>query len=135
LRHPVRAIREPFGTASLEGNCVGTGGTKVEAEGSLTSKKYVSQRPHRLYRKRNEEFGTSGCEGTVAKPTVPKGKLCVYTAVEEVGSVSIFMELRAPDNTTDAYGTTDAVLVGGFYEPGAKAAHIESWGSWAVTAP
>jgi hypothetical protein len=84
-----------------------------------------------------EEFGTSGCTGTVGEPTAPPGILCVYTAFEEFEHASGgFIEARSADGAFEAYGTSGAILHGAELEGSENvASRIESWGSWAVTAP
>jgi hypothetical protein len=82
----------------------------------------------------NEEFGSSGCEGTASEPTAPPGVLCVYTAIEEpVGTTA--PEPRSFQEgfmSFGSYGTSGAFLSGGFI-PDETVANI--WGTWAVTAP
>jgi hypothetical protein len=80
-----------------------------------------------------EEFGTSGCEGTVSEPTAPPGVLCVYTAWEsEAGA----LEPRLVDGTFAAYDRTGAILFGPFLNGEREApVGIEMYGAWAVTAP
>lgn len=84
-----------------------------------------------------EKFGTSGCTGTVAKPTAPKGKLCVYTAFESFEHASGgFIEPRSFEGGFGAASVSGALLSGAFLEgTTAEPAHVESWGTWAVTAP
>ena len=85
----------------------------------------------------NEEFGTSGCTGTVAEPTAPEGTLCVYTGSEElVGAATPIRELRSADGQLKRYGVSGAILVGASLEGEAEAtAKVLASGSWAVTAP
>ncbi len=86
----------------------------------------------------NEEFGTSGCTGTVGTPTAPAGKLCVYTAEEERVLVQGFINNvhEAGLATLETFGKSGAVLDGVQFEgePSAPARILAS-GSWAVTAP
>jgi len=86
----------------------------------------------------NEDFGTSGCEGSVAEPTAPSGKLCVYTGGEtlEKAAGATYQVQALEVLTTSKYAATGAVLrapflIGSPEEP----ASIEASGSWAVTAP
>ena len=86
-----------------------------------------------------EEFGTSGCKGTAAEPTAPAGKLCVYTAYEFSEHAEGVFEPRSFEGDFGAASVSGAVLSGPFLlgnlknleEPGI----VESWGTWAVTAP
>lgn len=77
------------------------------------------------------------CKGTVAKPTAPKGVLCVYTAFENlVNATGGFIEPRSFSGDFGAYSVSGAVLSGAFIEGSAASpAKIESYGSFAVTAP
>jgi hypothetical protein len=79
--------------------------------------------------------GTGGCTGGIAKPTAPKGILCVYTASEEYENV-IGEQLNAnlrPAIVEEGYGSSGAFLAGfGGFEPSSFA---EGRGTWAVTAP
>jgi hypothetical protein len=89
----------------------------------------------------DEEFGTSGCSGTVANPTAPPGKLCVYTAFEgAVINLTVLKAVSSPDNQVKkAYGVSGALLFVALLEPTTEEpfepGYIEAWGSWAVTAP
>jgi hypothetical protein len=97
-----------------------------------------------------EEFGDSGCEGTLAEPSAPAGELCVYMAEEQ----SEFAEPQTPDSPSiwhaDAplgpfsqrqFGPQGAVLAGPYLYgstviSGSEGpAKLEAYGSWAVTAP
>jgi hypothetical protein len=83
-----------------------------------------------------KEFGSSGCTGSVAKPTAPKGVLCVYTGLEVLENAHMqFPTVRLPNSNGEAgYGTSGAVLWG--IEPeGGGPAIAEVQGTWAVTAP
>jgi hypothetical protein len=85
-----------------------------------------------------EEFGTSGCTGSVEVPTAPAGKLCVYAKVEQYKHASAVNGVRVLEvgNTHHGYGKTGAVLGGISFEgeEGAPARAILA-GTWAVTAP
>jgi hypothetical protein len=81
-----------------------------------------------------------GCKGSVAKPTAPAGKLCVYTAYENIENSPVtpvgFIEPRSFEGGFGAYSTSGAALSGPYVEGSAKEpAKIESYGAWAVTAP
>jgi hypothetical protein len=98
----------------------------------------------RASRTANHEFGSSGCTGSVAVPTAPPGKLCVYTAKEvaEVesppGSEEEGFDWQpqswngGPNPVEHSYGTTGAYLAGIQIPIGLP---VISWGTWAVTAP
>jgi hypothetical protein len=79
----------------------------------------------------------TGCEGTVLEPTAPPGVLCAYTGFENFQKAfGGFPDVRAPDGTTLAFGPTGAIISNAFLEgEEEEPAYIESWGSWAVTAP
>lgn len=89
--------------------------------------------------------GASGCKGTVAKPTAPPGKLCVYTSQEFITEESTFNspalrvlspELSALDAVEGTYGVTGARLSGVGFAGSPEAPSVtRSWGTWAVTAP
>jgi hypothetical protein len=84
----------------------------------------------------NEEFGDSGCTGTVDDPTAPPGTLCVYTGFSLITQgVTEALEIRLPNsNFENGYGKTGAIVWG--VEPtlaGGSNANLE--GTWAVTAP
>jgi hypothetical protein len=83
-----------------------------------------------------EEFEASGCQGTVAEPTAPPGKLCVYTHFEEGSNAETgFVEPRALDGSLFSYGTSGATLFVGILKGNELPSKIEASGSWAVTAP
>jgi hypothetical protein len=82
------------------------------------------------------EAGTGGCTGTVANPTAPEGKLCVYTAQEQANEHAIPIKGFVASGGAERYGTTGAVLQGAILEGSEEnTAKIEAWGTWAVTAP
>jgi hypothetical protein len=87
-------------------------------------------------------FGTSGCTGTVANPTAPAGKLCVYTGEElleePLGGENTFplLDVKTPNNQSGQYGRSGAIYLVAFLEgSAAEPAGVHAWGSWAVTAP
>jgi hypothetical protein len=82
------------------------------------------------------EFGTSGCTGSVVAPTAPKGVLCVYTAAEALLGAGGGLEAREPPGEFSGYGKSGAFLTG-FSLSGSptEPAHAEAHGTWAVTAP
>lgn len=82
--------------------------------------------------------GTGGCTGTLAVPTAPAGKLCIYTELEErdlepggYKNVSI----TGPGATAgpNKYGKTGTFLTS--FNEGAELSYIYYTGTWAVTAP
>jgi hypothetical protein len=84
----------------------------------------------------NEEFGTSGCSGTVAEPTAPTGVLCVYTQVEGGEQGHLIIESRDFGGDFSAYGPTGAYLSGpSLVGTPAAPKSVEAAGTWAVTAP
>jgi hypothetical protein len=88
-----------------------------------------------------EEFGSSGCSGTVIDPQAPPGVLCVYTDTEALGGETFSFypgaELRIPGTGgTHGYGPTGSVLYAWLMEGSAGSpASLEATGTWAVTAP
>jgi hypothetical protein len=85
---------------------------------------------------KNEEFGTSGCAGTVAEPMAPPGVLCVYTAFESLENAIGGIEPRSLEGGFGAYGVSGAYLAGPNLEGSAEEpALAQSLGTWAVTAP
>jgi hypothetical protein len=78
-----------------------------------------------------EEF-TGGCAGSVAEPTAPAGKLCVYTANEEGESFEGPYAVKA-GAVSASYEAQGAILEGPFLS--GTEARLEAFGSWAVTAP
>lgn len=82
LRHPIRAIREPFGTAGLIIACVALiaalGGTAIAAKGGLTgkqkkevekiAKKYSGKRGPRGQNGQNGSNGEPGAKGDTGAP-------------------------------------------------------------------
>jgi Collagen triple helix repeat (20 copies) len=87
-----------------------------------------------------EEFGASGCSGTVTEPTAPSGVLCIYTGYEtNLEHVSISRNTFTPSLEL-GYGPSGAILDTGLEgevseELVKKMANVEAFGSWAVTAP
>jgi hypothetical protein len=84
-----------------------------------------------------EDFGTSGCSGTVEEPTAPPGKLCVYTQFELGENVgALIYEVISPFK---AYGVSGAIMKGPGLHPTEiepfQSASLEAFGTWAVTAP
>jgi hypothetical protein len=80
----------------------------------------------------------SGCTGSVANPTAPQGKLCVYTAFEGREKAQGNYQARISDGNelVNRYGVSGAILFGPFLEgEPATPAFVEAFGSWAVTAP
>jgi Collagen triple helix repeat (20 copies) len=85
-----------------------------------------------------EEFGSSGCTGSVAAPTAPPGVLCVYTAFEVLENARDYGPLpEIPGIGNPGYGKAGAFMLGFESESAsaAKPARVEAGGSWAVTAP
>ncbi len=86
----------------------------------------------------NEEF-TANCPGSLAEPQAEPGFLCVYTQFEALShGFGGFVEARNFEGDFGAYGTTGAILHGAFLEGSLeeeKVAKVESYGTWAVTAP
>jgi hypothetical protein len=85
-----------------------------------------------------EEFGSSGCTGSVAAPTAPPGTLCVYTAFEVLENARDYGPLpEIPGIGNPGYGTAGAFMLGFESESASAAepARVEAGGSWAVTAP
>jgi hypothetical protein len=77
----------------------------------------------------------TGCEGTLEKPTAPKGALCIYTENERYES-SRLLRITAPKLIFGGYGTAGAYLK---FEATSAAspespATIQVRGTWAVTA-
>jgi hypothetical protein len=75
------------------------------------------------------EAGTGGCTGSVAEPTAPAGKLCLYTLEEEVEGLQ--SKVKTLFEGTNRYGAPGAFLE--FLIQSGGNAH--AYGSWAVTAP
>jgi hypothetical protein len=86
-----------------------------------------------------EEFGSSGCTGTVANPTAPEGKLCIYTSEQEEINTTPEFEATSPADTSGIahkYGRSGAILQVSILKGSAEEpAGVQAWGSWAVTAP
>jgi hypothetical protein len=83
----------------------------------------------------NEEFGSTGCTGSVEDPTAPKGTLCVYTAIEELKHATNFPGTLTPEGNF-GFGKSGAVMNGATLSPTAgESARVEAHGTWAVTAP
>jgi hypothetical protein len=83
-----------------------------------------------------EEFGSSGCAGSVADPTAPPGAVCVYTQFEEgLNDSEGAPELRNFEGGSQAAGVSGATLITGFLIGEPEPAKIEAAGTWAVTAP
>ena len=85
------------------------------------------------------EFGTSGCSGTVQKPTAPAGTLCVYTVSEaqtEVEEVEVFLGSTSEEHF-GVFGPDGAIMGVALVTNGteAKPAEFAAYGTWAVTAP
>jgi hypothetical protein len=83
-----------------------------------------------------EEFGASGCTGSVAEPKAPPGVLCVYTAAESFnsGATQFGPEPRIPGEF-EGFTTAGAVLYGFRLDGTSEApAKVEASGTWAVTA-
>jgi hypothetical protein len=82
------------------------------------------------------QFGASGCAGTVATPTAPPGKLCVYTFDEELVEATPLEGLKNAEGQIQKYGQSGAILeVALLNGSAASPAGVLAWGSWAVTAP
>jgi hypothetical protein len=85
-----------------------------------------------------EEFGASGCAGTVEVPTAPAGTLCVYTAGERRSHLTkTELQAKPPEGgALQEYGVSGATLTGLQFggTPGEPASAAYG-GSWAVTAP
>jgi hypothetical protein len=77
-----------------------------------------------------ENFGTSGCAGTLTKPTAPKGVLCIYTGPEFLHETEV-RPIHGIDGTA-GYGTSGAILE---FKAEANSGIAEASGTWAVTAP
>jgi hypothetical protein len=80
----------------------------------------------------------TGCEGTALEPTAPSGKLCIYTAREELdeGTSSHFVAITTKPGSVAEYGVSGSMLEGPFLEGSAEEpAAISAFGTWAVTAP
>jgi hypothetical protein len=85
-----------------------------------------------------EEFGASGCAGTLAAPTAPPGVLCVYTSKERMNHMlSEELLAKLPQGSVESeHGTTGANLTGLQFEgTPAEPAVAVVYGTWAVTAP
>jgi hypothetical protein len=89
----------------------------------------------------SEEFGTSGCSGTVEHPTAPPGKLCIYTGYENLENAEavtppIVMAPSTLGSIEGVFGPTGALTYFQALQkaPGAVA-KAEAVGTWAVTAP
>jgi len=83
-----------------------------------------------------EEFGSSGCEGTVEEPTAPPGVLCVYTIAEERENLGSSAPFETRSASGFGFGPTGAFIVGPPLEgTAADQAYVEAKGTWAVTAP
>jgi hypothetical protein len=82
-----------------------------------------------------EQFGSSGCKGSLEHPTAPAGTLCVYTGYQYLEeAVAENFELRLPnENVENGYGTTGSILWG--INPLGAGAVADVSGTWAVTAP
>jgi collagen type I alpha len=88
----------------------------------------------------NEEFGTSGCAGTLEEPTAPPGKLCVYTSEEfsqhASGGVTPLKMEPGGLGEFESFGVSGARLLGPFLEGTSETLALgEAYGTWAVTAP
>ena len=89
--------------------------------------------------KEGPQVTASGCTGSVAEPTAPEGKLCVYTGAEEenVGELSFIKVLATGpegESTLNAFGTTGAYLEYIIEGSEASPVTIKDRGTWAVTA-
>jgi collagen triple helix repeat protein len=83
-----------------------------------------------------EEFGTSECAGSVAAPSAPPGRLCVYTAHEKISNASGPLIVLTPGATGLGFAKSGAILGGMHFEGTPEApAEIQFVGTWAVTAP
>jgi hypothetical protein len=84
-----------------------------------------------------EEFGSSGCSGTLAKPKAPPGVLCIYTGAEELEhaeNVGPIVYSPSPQEE-ERYGPTGAVMWGFILQGTAtEAGKASAYGTWAVTA-
>jgi hypothetical protein len=88
-----------------------------------------------------ENFGSSGCAGTVEHPTAPPGKLCIYTRTESLERAEVLAKpiVLAPStlyNEEGVFGPTGALMYAWNLKavPG-DTAKAEAVGTWAVTAP
>jgi Collagen triple helix repeat (20 copies) len=79
----------------------------------------------------------TGCRGSVAEPTAPKGTLCVYAALEVRNAKAEGpLEPRNYEFGFDAYGVSGAFIAGPFMNgTSGTPATFEGNGTWAVTAP
>lgn len=85
---------------------------------------------------KNKEFGTSGCEGSVAAPSAPAGKMCVYTQGEVLEHAKGTLIAQAVGGLPKAYAKSGVVLTGINLEgTETEPATVSALGSWAVTAP
>ncbi|MDX6602699.1 MAG: hypothetical protein QOF13_1901 [Solirubrobacterales bacterium] len=94
-----------------------------------------------------EQFGSSGCSGTLEEPTAPKGVLCVYTGAEAFENASVSLEARMPpmESGERGYGVSGSFVRGVNLEGGIflkegevallREATAQFEGTWAVTAP
>lgn len=74
--------------------------------------------------------GTSGCTGTLAAPTAPKGKLCIYTWFEDNEQLSFAPEVKTPEGES-TFQTSGSYILFAVNAGG----HANASGVWAVTAP
>ena len=78
-----------------------------------------------------QKSGKGGCTGSVAAPTAPRGKLCVYTAEEEYKTLNFAPEIVAAEEHEDEFGRPGTFIKISVGEGGRASAY----GVWAVTAP
>jgi len=77
------------------------------------------------------EVGTGGCTGTVAEPTAPPGKLCIYTQNEARTNFQP-PEVRLAGVVANTYAPVGTVIR---YQHFEEASFLSANGSFAVTAP
>jgi hypothetical protein len=83
-----------------------------------------------------EEFGLSGCAGSVVTPTAPPGVLCMYTYDEGREKTTGTLFTRSTTGEGNKFGPAGALLTGlQFQGTQAEPARATIGGSWAVTAP
>lgn len=76
--------------------------------------------------------GKGGCAGTIAVPTAPKGKLCVYTQpFSESSPLNASINQPSEEGAENGYGKTGAYI----FIDVSGGGTAKAVGTWAVTAP
>jgi len=82
-----------------------------------------------------EEFPSTACEGTVAKPTAKPGQFCVYAGTESLIIMVPPGEIGSGDFVNPATGSAGVSQTGDILTPFILGNGAEAYGTWAVTAP